>query len=98
VPPAKLLAQLLLGSVLLFLGFSLRLTGFPHADVLLTLFWVVDITNAFTLLDALDGLSITIAIVTAAFRLLFFVWEGDLASALVTVAFIGAVGGFLTRN
>src|SRR5438445_464826 len=97
-PQAKLLAQLLLGSVLLFLGFSLRLTGFPLADVLLTLFWVVGITNAFNLLDNMDGLSSTIAIVTAAFRLLFFVWEGDLAGALVTVAFIGAVGGFLTRN
>src|SRR5262249_20636384 len=45
-PQAKLLAQLLLGSVLLYLGFSLRLTGFPLADVLLTLFWVVGITNA----------------------------------------------------
>src|SRR5262249_59093545 len=30
-PQAKLLAQLLLGSVLLYLGFSLRLTGFPLA-------------------------------------------------------------------
>src|SRR5207245_2293518 len=35
---------------------------------------------------------------TSALRLVFFVWEGDLAGALVTVAFIGAVGGFLTRN
>src|SRR2546427_8171386 len=97
-PQAKLLAQLLLGSVLLSLGFALRLTGFPLADVLLTLLWVVGITNAFNLLDNMDGLSSTIAIVTAAFRLLFFVWEGDLAGALVTVAFFGAVGGFLTRN
>src|SRR5438309_249074 len=97
-PQAKLLAQLLLGSVLLSLGFALRLTGFPLADVLLTLFWVVGITNAFNLLDNMDGLAGTIAIVVAAFRLLFFVWDGDVAGILVTVAFIGAVAGFLVRN
>jgi len=49
------------------------------------LFWVVGITNAFNLLDNMDGLSSTIAIVTAAFRLLFFVWEGEPGGALVTV-------------
>jgi UDP-GlcNAc:undecaprenyl-phosphate GlcNAc-1-phosphate transferase len=97
-PQAKLLAQLLLGSVLLYMGFALRLTGLGLLDVFLTLFWIVGVTNAFNLLDNMDGLSGTIAIVTAAFRLVFFHWEGDSAGVLVATAFIGAVAGFLVRN
>src|SRR5437879_2648270 len=38
--PAKLLGQLLLASVLLYMGFTLRLSGFPLVDIFLTLFWV----------------------------------------------------------
>jgi UDP-GlcNAc:undecaprenyl-phosphate GlcNAc-1-phosphate transferase len=97
-PQRKLLAQLLLASVLLYFGFALRLTGYPLVDVFLTLFWIVGITNAFNLLDNMDGLSGAIAIVTAAFWLLFFHWDGDGRGVLVAAAFIGAVAGFLVRN
>jgi len=97
-PQTKLLAQLLLASTLLYFGFELRLTGKPLIDILLSVCWVVGITNAFNLLDNMDGLAGTIAVIAAAFRLLFFSWEGDVRGVLVTGIFIGAVGGFLVRN
>jgi UDP-GlcNAc:undecaprenyl-phosphate GlcNAc-1-phosphate transferase len=97
-PQTKLLAQILLAGALLQFGFELRLTGYRLVDMLLTLFWLVGVTNAFNLLDNMDALAGTIAIVAAAFRLLFFHWEEDVIAAAATAAFIGAVGGFLVRN
>jgi UDP-GlcNAc:undecaprenyl-phosphate GlcNAc-1-phosphate transferase len=97
-PQTKLLAQILLAGALMYFGFALRLTGLPGIDSLITLFWIVGITNAFNLLDNMDGLASAIAMVAGLFRLLFFQWEGDAAGALAAAAFIGAVAGFLVRN
>ena len=95
---AKLLAQIVLSAVLLLFGLELQLTGYRLIDVFITLFWLVGITNAFNLLDNMDGLAATIAIVAASFRLLFAYSDGDTAGMQVTAAFIGAVAGFLVRN
>jgi UDP-GlcNAc:undecaprenyl-phosphate/decaprenyl-phosphate GlcNAc-1-phosphate transferase len=95
---AKLLGQVFFAAVLLQFGFLLPLTGLRPLDLVVTLFWLVGITNAFNLLDNMDGLAATIALVAAAFRLLFFASDGDRAGVLASVAFIGAVAGFLVRN
>ena len=95
---AKLLAQIVLSAVLLLFGLELQLTGFRLVDVFITLFWLVGITNAFNLLDNMDGLAATIAIVVASFRLLFAYSDGDTAGMQITAAFIGAVAAFLVRN
>jgi UDP-GlcNAc:undecaprenyl-phosphate/decaprenyl-phosphate GlcNAc-1-phosphate transferase len=97
-PQTKLLAQLALASVLIYFSFVVRLTGHPFADMVLTLVWIVGITNAFNLLDNMDGLSGTVALVAASFRLLFFSWDGETTGVLVSASFIGAVAGFLVRN
>jgi len=97
-PPVKLVAQIVLAGILIQLEFMLRLTAYPMLNVLLTLFWVVGITNAFNLLDNMDGLAAGIAAIAAGFRLAFFLLDGDLAGAGVTAAFIGALAGFLIRN
>jgi UDP-GlcNAc:undecaprenyl-phosphate/decaprenyl-phosphate GlcNAc-1-phosphate transferase len=95
---AKLLAQIVLSAVLLLFGLELQLTGLRLVDVFITLFWLVGITNAFNLLDNMDGLAATIAIVVASFRLLFAYSDGDTAGMQITAAFIGAVAAFLVRN
>ena len=95
---AKLLAQIVLSAVLLLFGLELQLTSYRLIDVFITLFWLVAITNAFNLLDNMDGLAATIAIVVASFRFLFAYSDGDTAGMQITAAFIGAVAGFLVRN
>ncbi len=97
-PQGKLLAQIVIAAVLLLLGFSFHPTGFELLDLFVTLFWLVGVTNAFNLLDNMDGLAASVAAVAAAFRLLFFYWDGDAGGMAVTAGFIGAVGGFLVRN
>ena len=97
-PQIKLVAQILLASLLLHFGFLLRLTSVPLLDVFLTLFWLVGMTNAFNLLDNMDGLSAGIALIAGGFRLVFFLWDGNPGGAGASAVFMGAVFGFLLRN
>ncbi len=97
-PQTKFVLQILTASAMAELGLQLLLKPYPSLDVLLTLFWIVGITNAFNLLDNMDGLAAGIAAITAAFRLLFFLNDGDLQAAQVAAAVVGASLGFLIHN
>jgi UDP-GlcNAc:undecaprenyl-phosphate GlcNAc-1-phosphate transferase len=97
-PPVKLVAQIALAGLLVELDFVLRVTGVPVLDVVLTVAWVVGITNAFNLLDNMDGLAAGMAVIAGVFRLALFLLVGDLAAASMTAGFVGAVMGFLVRN
>ena len=55
-PPVKLVAQIVLAGFLIQADLVLRLTNMPVVDILLTLVWVVGITNAFNLLDNMTPL------------------------------------------
>lgn len=94
----KLVAEIVLAGLMIQLGFLLRLTAYPIVNVFLTLFWIVGITNAFNLLDNMDGLAAGMATLAAGFRLAFFLMDGDLEGARLTAGFLGATLGFLVRN
>jgi UDP-GlcNAc:undecaprenyl-phosphate GlcNAc-1-phosphate transferase len=97
-PQTKMLAQILFAAVLLNFGFELPLTTYPLLNVFVTVFWIVAITNAFNLLDNMDGLAASIAAVAGIFRIVVFLWEGDDVGVHVSAVFVGAVIGFLIRN
>ena len=62
-PATKLIAQIVLASVLLLFGHRLYWVESMTLDSLLTIVWVVGITNALNLLDNMDGLCAGIAII-----------------------------------
>ena len=97
-PQVKLVAQIVLAGLLVERDFVLRLTGVPLLDVVLTLTWVVGVTNAFNLLDNMDGLAGGMAVIAGGFRCALFLLDGDQAAATMTAGFVGAVLGFLVRN
>jgi UDP-GlcNAc:undecaprenyl-phosphate/decaprenyl-phosphate GlcNAc-1-phosphate transferase len=97
-PQVKLVAQIVLAGLLVEREFVLRLTGVPLLDVVLTLTWVVGVTNAFNLLDNMDGLAGGMAVIAGGFRFGLFLLDGDQAAATMTAGFVGAVLGFLVRN
>ena len=97
-PQTKFVAQILVAAVMASLGLQLHLTGYGSIDLLLTLFWLVGITNAFNLLDNMDGLAAGTAAITAGFRLVFMLKDGDLVGAEVAAAVVGACLGFLLHN
>ena len=64
----------------------------------LTLCWVLVMTNAWNLIDGLDGLASGLAIIAAGMFVVFFLVQGNVAPALVLLALIGALAGFLWHN
>jgi UDP-GlcNAc:undecaprenyl-phosphate GlcNAc-1-phosphate transferase len=97
-PQTKLAAQIVGAAILIPFGTLLPLTPFAVVNVLLTVFWIVAITNAFNLLDNMDGLAAGVAALTALFRLSVFVMDGDRDAAFMMAGVLGAVGGFFIRN
>ena len=82
-----------------WLGISPHLAGVPRpVDAVVTVVWVVGITNAFNLLDNMDGLSAGVAIVAAlAIFGVALLQHRYLVSALA-LALAGCAAGFLRAN
>jgi len=101
-PQHKLAGQIVLASVLVFLGFRLEWTSYKTIDLFLSILWIVGITNAFNLLDNMDGLSAGVALIAALFTFLLHMSSPGAASPaavlLVTASFLGALLGFLVYN
>src|SRR5688500_18839822 len=64
-PYSKLVAQIALASLFVFFGYRLSWSDSLTLDALLTLVWIVGLTNAFNLLDNMDGLCGGIAPIAA---------------------------------
>jgi UDP-GlcNAc:undecaprenyl-phosphate/decaprenyl-phosphate GlcNAc-1-phosphate transferase len=94
----KLLAQLVAACILPLVGLQVRLFPIELLNVLLTIFWVVGITNALNLLDNMDGLSGGIAAVAAAHFLLLAAINGQFLVGALSAALLGACIGFLRYN
>ena len=97
-PHIKFICQVLVACGLIGIGLQLHLTQSPPLNLLITLIWIVGITNAFNLLDNMDGLAAGIAIVTTGFRLTFFLIDGNAPEAALASILIGALLGFLIFN
>ncbi len=93
----KLAVQALAAGVLIFGGVQVRLFG-NWLDIAITLFWVVGITNAFNLLDNMDGLSGGIAMIAAVFFTLFAALSDQYLVGILAAALAGACAGFLVYN
>src|SRR3954466_10938186 len=95
----KLIAQVTAASVLLLFGFRLQWLHSMAGDAMLTLFWIVGVTNAFNLLDNMDGLCAGTALIAGTFLLIGQVTSGDTgAPALYLAGLLGATAGFLVYN
>ena len=64
----------------------------------LTLLWIVGVTNAFNLIDGLDGLATGIALVALGTTLTVAFVLGNVEVVVVCVALLGALLGFLRYN
>ncbi len=97
-PYAKLLGQIVAACVLVA---SLPITRYMPWSVLmvpLTIFWIVAVTNAFNLLDNMDGLSAGIGTIVSSTLFVFNFLQGDHQTALLCIVIAGACGGFLIFN
>jgi UDP-GlcNAc:undecaprenyl-phosphate/decaprenyl-phosphate GlcNAc-1-phosphate transferase len=100
-PATKLIAQIALASMLLFFGYRLNWLQSMPLDALLTLVWVVGLTNAFNLIDNMDGLCAGITLIAGTALLVDLFPAADahtLFEAQYLSILIGATAGFLVYN
>ncbi|WP_239489514.1 hypothetical protein [Luteitalea sp. TBR-22] len=97
-PQTKLFLQIFAAGVMTVVGLQFQFTGIVALDMLITLVWLVGITNALNLLDNMDGLAAGIAAIVAAFRLSFFLADGSAEGVLLSSVLLGACLGFLVFN
>ena len=98
----RLLVQIVASIVLICGGISF--TFLPNTiagracEILLTLFWMIGVTNAFNYLDGLNGLLAGVAIISTVFFFIFSHIIAQPALAGVLAIFAGACAGFFPRN
>ena len=97
-PLTKLIGQMLITGLLLILVSPPAITGSIIADQLLAFTWIVGITNAFNLLDNMDGLSAGIAAIAGVGYLGLLLSGHPSALTIPFAAFVGAAVGFLVHN
>jgi UDP-GlcNAc:undecaprenyl-phosphate GlcNAc-1-phosphate transferase len=97
-PGWKLAGQILAAVVVVGSGIRCDFLVYTWLNVLVSILWIVGITNAFNLLDNMDGLSAGVAFV-ASLVLLINAWLlGEFFIGLLLVAFMGSLLGFLFYN
>lgn len=95
----KLVVQILVAGILVASGMTIRLMQhIPLLGSLILIFWVVGITNAFNLLDNMNGLSSGVAIICLTMLMLVAVREQEFFVALIMSAMVGVLLGFFRWN
>jgi UDP-GlcNAc:undecaprenyl-phosphate/decaprenyl-phosphate GlcNAc-1-phosphate transferase len=106
-PLPKLGLQILAAGVALAGGYGLRgvtnpfgggYVEFGALGALLTLAWIVTITNAFNLIDGLDGLAAGVALIASATLFAVSLAEGRTDAACLWATLGGTLVGFLCYN
>ena len=98
-PVTKLVFEIAVASFLVFFNYRLGWAQSLTLDTLLTVFWIVGLTNAFNLLDNMDGLCAGLSVVAGTGVLVAFRLNGiDGPQATHLALVIGAAAGFLVYN
>ena len=97
----KLVAQFAVAAAFVFFEGGAGWTGWPAVDTVLAMLWIVGVTNAFNLIDNMDGLCAGVTLIAGV------AWLGILSAAPGSAAsadawylalLLGGVAGFLVYN
>jgi UDP-GlcNAc:undecaprenyl-phosphate GlcNAc-1-phosphate transferase len=109
-PAVKFLGQILATLVLILMGVSIQIFESPefflsgsgplnvYLDWLLTFLWVIGITNAFNFVDSMDGLSVGLGGLAAAFFMLVTLDSGQPVLSRHSALILGACIGLYFFN
>jgi len=107
-PQIKLMGVMPLAALILALS-GIRIVSWPFSSYLpesahgplsliVTVFWVVGITAAFSILDHMDGLCAGVAAIASAFFLIFGLLQDQVLVSSLAAAVLGGALGFLKWN
>lgn len=108
-PKYKLLIQVIAAGCLLASGVRISIITNPFREfypylnigwinIPVTIIWIVGVTNAFNLIDGLDGLAAGIAFISSVTLMIVSIINGRLEAAFLTAVLSGAILGFLPYN
>src|SRR5690349_6109943 len=98
-PQWKLVGQILATAILISQGIYIRMLGsLMIPNIILTFLWVIGITNAFNLVDSMDGLVVGLAAIASAFFMLVTVDAGQPELSLLSAVVLGSSIGLLYFN
>ena len=97
-PHTKLIAQLIASGFIVYFGLKLPWTSSGALNSLITIIWLVGITNAINLLDNMDGLATGISLIACFFLSVTFLLNGQDSEALLPMLLGGSLLGFLIFN
>jgi UDP-GlcNAc:undecaprenyl-phosphate/decaprenyl-phosphate GlcNAc-1-phosphate transferase len=97
-PYQKLIGQVIGAAIVVNYGLVLPWTGSLSVNMLITIFWLIGITNAINLLDNMDGLATGIAAIASGFLAFNFLTSGQITDAVMMAVFTAALLGFLLYN
>jgi UDP-GlcNAc:undecaprenyl-phosphate/decaprenyl-phosphate GlcNAc-1-phosphate transferase len=97
-PYQKLIGQIIGAAAVVNYGLTLPWTRSASINVVITIFWLIGVTNAINLLDNMDGLATGIAAIASGFLTVNFVATGQPLAAVMMAVFAAALIGFLVYN
>lgn len=105
-PVVKLTGQLIAASFLISSGLIIERITLPiigmidlgFVSVLITVLWVVGITNAINLIDGLDGLATGVTTIALISLFIMALLDGQIIPAYLSIVLIGSNLGFLYHN
>ena len=97
-PRHKLILELAAISVLVWWGPQLDFFPYHAVNIALTIFWLVTATNAFNLIDGIDGLAAGVGIVAALSIAIVAGVHQHNGTMVAALAIAGALAGFMVFN
>jgi len=101
-PRIKLLWQIIIAIILFFAGFQIDQIGdvieLGSFSILLTVFWIVGITNSINLVDGVDGLASGLILLSCVTLSFIYLERNMVEASFLAVILTGSIFGFLIFN
>ncbi|MBI3126060.1 MAG: hypothetical protein HYZ11_00460 [Candidatus Tectomicrobia bacterium] len=97
-PVTKLLGQIIAACIVVAGGVMLNMGEHKFLSVLVTILWIAAVTNAFNLIDNMDGLCAGTAVISSVMLVVYSVMSADPLVGLFAASLAGASLGFLRYN
>ncbi|MBN1871890.1 MAG: undecaprenyl/decaprenyl-phosphate alpha-N-acetylglucosaminyl 1-phosphate transferase [Candidatus Omnitrophica bacterium] len=98
LPRVKLAGQFLASAMTVLMGVHVAFIKTPLLSMIFTCFWLVAVTNAFNLLDNINGLCAGVSAISGFFFGVLAFIHSDMMIAVVSFALMGSCLGFLPYN
>ncbi len=95
----KFFGQIIVATIIIFYGIKIKFISPDWFAIVVTFIWIIGITNAFNIIDVIDGLSSGVCAIAAIFFFLVgTIGEEEIYVNYASITLVGACLGFLPFN